>query len=190
MDLLDSFKKEEEVDESIPAKGMFDFATKNRNRKVESLKDDRLSLQEDIDDKKVELRKYLLSLLKKEQQYLDDEFQLNKIKMQIKVADLERNTSYLENEVEDLEDKLENIKGDIEDRHEEIKEIWEDIHEDVESYNKTNRELFALTSSERYNSVYILSGHAIDVVKALVENEDVTNPYNLPEIIKEYILYP
>lgn len=184
-ELNEKFKAEKIEDESIKPKGLFDFATRNRNRKVENLKYKRRDLQEEIEGGKKDIRKKLISILKSIEKLLEKEKMLEDTKnTPIKTN---REKERLEEKVERLEDQIESIQDDIESCNDDVKDYFNEVLSNVNKYNKVNQELFELTSSDRYKEKYELQGPAIDIAKNISQNTKLKDSKGLTMLFGEYL---
>lgn len=184
-ELNEKFKAENIEDESIKPSGFFDFATRNRNRRVESLKGKRRDLQEEIEDNKKSIRKSLISILKLTEKLLEKEHALNVLKdTPIKTN---RDKERLEDKIETLEDKIESIKDDIESSNEDVRDYYKELQSCVNKYNKINKELLGLTSSSKYDEEYSLEGPGINIAMSISKNIKLKDSESLSLLFEEYI---
>lgn len=184
-ELMETFKKEAIIDESIKPKSLFDFSTRNRNRKVEILKEKRSISQEKIDKIKKDLRKCLISILKSTEKLFNKEKSLSETKdTPIKTS---REKENLEKKIERIEDQIEDIQEDIRNYNVEVKEYMDDLLSNIEMYNKINQELFDFTSSSMYATKYCIQGSAITIAKSISRNVETRDSNSLMNLFKEYL---
>lgn len=163
----------------------FDFSTKNRNRKVENLKDKRRDIQEEIEDNKKSIRESLISILKLTEKLLEKEHALNVLKdTPIKTN---RDKERLEDKIETIKDKIESIQDDIVSHNNDVKDSLKGLYTCIDKYNKINQELFAYTSSNRYNLVYSEQSYGIDVAKSISKNVKMRDSKSLVTLFRNYL---
>lgn len=185
IELKYKFKAEPIEDESLKPKGFFDFSTKIRNYKVESLQDKRRDLQKEIEGTNKEIRESLLSILGLVKKLLDQEKTLKDVKATPIKTNSEKER--LEEKVESIKDKIESIQDDIESHNQEVRDNFKSLISYVNKYNKVNQELFELTSSSRYMEMHEVYGSAIDIANTLSNNVKLKDSKELAILFKDYL---
>lgn len=190
-ELKKEFEYEKNIDESIKPNGFLDFTTKNRNKRVETLKDKRSSLRSDINYDMRKLRSSLISIMDKLKELLQYEKTLDDLEKQTPTSDgilsgLKEKKAIYEKK-KSTKEHIKNTKDWIQSSNKDVREAFKDLSDKSNIYNQINEELLELTSSNRYNEVYFLQGEGIEIAKILANNVKITDSQVLSDLFKPYM---